>query len=390
MTRLGSRASHRPSAMCARALAGLLAANGTTEADRIAFGSGAAGTVELGSMLPSIVHTLEIVGPGPETLTVRRNPAAGPFRIFEVANDVAASISGMTISGGKAENGAGISAFGPLTLTRVVLSGNEATSASNARGAAISIPGTPSTGLLTLRESLITGNVAKVTGSAGASVVGGAVRAEGGGLIERSTIGGNTVEISSATGAVQVLGAGVELAGTASEIRQSTITGNSIVVNQGAQNPELEGAGVFGDPTSHLIVTGSTIAANSIDASQPGQGANVFNAEFRDSIVAAGLGATSCAGRVTSFGFNLEDGTSCRFIQPGDLSNTDPLLSPTLADNGGPTPARPRPSSSRGPAASPPSAWRSSASPPASRARASNASSTGAASSPARAPSSAS
>ena len=315
--------------------AAIEASNLATDPDTIVIT--ATGEIKLETQLPFTNSPLDIVGPGPEQLTVSRDPAAAAFGIFFFRG--ATLLSGMTISGGQAASGAGIEAGGPLTLTRVVVRGNKVTGGSGSRGAGISIPTPTSPRPLILRETLVTENVVENTRTAG-QTFGGAIAAEDGGTIERSTIAGNRIEFPSATGAAEAAGAGISIVGGASEIRSSTIAGNSIVVNQAAQNPVLKGAGVFGEQSGGDVpmITGSTIANNSISASTPGQGSNVFNGLFRDTIVAGGVGGANCAGVVVgSFGFNLEDGTSCNFTNPTDL-NTNPLLAPTLADNGGPTP----------------------------------------------------
>jgi YVTN family beta-propeller protein len=300
----------------------------------------ATGTIELESALPIVSGELDIAGPGQSALTVRRRlGVAAAFRIFEIqagTPTAPVSISGMTIENGKAEVGGGINVdSGTLTLTRVTVSGNEATFA----GGGIAVISPVSGGPLTLRESLIVGNLTRTPASAGPLTVrGGGVVARAGGLIERSTISSNFVLVDNATGRVEVFGGGLSLEplpGGQGEIRQSTIAQNTIRVGPGATQLVLRGAGA----TLVGRVVGSTIAANTIVAPSPGLGANLFaSATAADSIVSSPEGGPSCAGGITSEGFNIDDGTSCGFNQPTDRSGTDPLLAPALSFNGGPTP----------------------------------------------------
>jgi hypothetical protein len=313
-------------------------ANLSPGADTVAFAPGVTGTIELETALPEIESDMEIAGPGQSALTVRRAVAA-PFRIFTIGNR-SVSISAMTVSNGKAENGAGVDSQGALTLDHITLSGNEV-AGEFASGGAIYIP--DGTGPLILRESIIAGNVARASAASRARASGAGVAAFSGGLIFRSTISNNTAEASAPTGSVGVLGAGVILEGiVGSAIEQSTISGNVARTGGGSTETVVEGGGAF---TNGVTITGSTIVANSAEASKV-TGANLFNFHIaslpdttvRDSIIAGPSGGSSCGGVVVSEGFNVEDGTSCGFTQASDHSGVNPGLAPNLADNGGPTP----------------------------------------------------
>ncbi|HYX29062.1 MAG TPA: NF038122 family metalloprotease [Pyrinomonadaceae bacterium] len=87
------------------------------------------GTVVLNTALPDMSHDVNIIGPGPNQLTVMRSTAAGTatFRIFTIPQFTTAIISGLTISNGNLvanESGGGISNRGTLTLTDCNLYGN--------------------------------------------------------------------------------------------------------------------------------------------------------------------------------------------------------------------------------------------------------------------------
>ena len=94
-------------------------------------------TVNLTGALPDLSTNIEIDGPGPDQLTVRRD-SGGDYRIFTVLSaitDVDVSISGMTITGGNTRgDGGGIysdTEFGSettttTTITNSTISGNTA------------------------------------------------------------------------------------------------------------------------------------------------------------------------------------------------------------------------------------------------------------------------
>ena len=70
---------------------------------------------------------MNIVGPGPSTLTVARNGADGTdqFGIFTVSAGAQVAISGLTITGGAGVvSGGGIENFGTLSIANDVISGN--------------------------------------------------------------------------------------------------------------------------------------------------------------------------------------------------------------------------------------------------------------------------
>ncbi|MEO7134689.1 MAG: CSLREA domain-containing protein, partial [Vicinamibacterales bacterium] len=84
------------------------AVNSAIGDDSIAFVPGLTGTIQLTSALPSLSGNLTITGPGPGSMTVRRN-SGGNYRIFTASNGSAAgpsvSISGLTITNGLAPSG---------------------------------------------------------------------------------------------------------------------------------------------------------------------------------------------------------------------------------------------------------------------------------------------
>jgi hypothetical protein len=317
-------------------------------ADTIDFAPTVTGAIELDTALPSIGGELAIVGPGQSVLTVRRAlDATTPFGVFRTSQNSILSISGLTISNGKAEAGAGIDSEGPLTLTRVTVSGNENSGPEGGdSGAGIAA----SFGPLILRDSLVSQNIVNTDGAGafGHGVFGAAVFAPEGGQIIHSTIAGNRVVVPAPVDNLQVFGGGIELEAEVPTtapgvIEGSTIAGNTVALN-GSAGSIVEGAGA--DLVGNVTMTGSTVTGNSAEAATV-NGANLFGfheAGFPDPIVRDSIvsnpraGAPNCAGTLISEGFNIDDGSNCGFKQGSDRSRTNPGLATSLADNGGPTP----------------------------------------------------
>ena len=67
------------------------------------------GTITLASALPAINKNLTITGPGLSSLTISGNNL---YRVFDITTGFTVSISGLTISSGRANSGTGISLFG--------------------------------------------------------------------------------------------------------------------------------------------------------------------------------------------------------------------------------------------------------------------------------------
>lgn len=269
---------------------------------------GLSGAIELEAALPAISDDVKIRGPGADQLTVRRKAGSGEFRIIKIVCCPEVTISGLTIANGLAPRGAGVESTAVLTLERVVVTENEAT-ASGGSTAATEGGGILSEGSLVLRESTVSGNRAVASNGVAQTVASDAgMVSQQPTTVDRSTIAGNVAEASSATGEVKAQGGGIGL----------------------SFKPTIEGSTIAGNGT--IAVGGTTNVA---------QGANLMSPSstlVRDTIVSDPHGAPSCSQPVASGGFNVEDGTSCGFAQPTDLSSTNPGLAPALAANGGPTP----------------------------------------------------
>jgi CSLREA domain-containing protein len=103
----------------------IASANASGHAD-IQFGAGVTGTITLGSALPALSGTADLIGPGANVLTVSGNNAYPVFNVTTGTLDV----TGLTIANGKsASSGGAIENTGGLvTLTNAWLSNNTAAS----------------------------------------------------------------------------------------------------------------------------------------------------------------------------------------------------------------------------------------------------------------------
>lgn len=194
-------------------------------------------------------------------------------------------------------------------------------------------------GELRIDNSTISGNQA--LGGDGAEeprpqhVQGGGILNRAGGLtIEGSTIRNNNLKGGSKhNDSSTIAGGGIEnIDGGRLNLSNSTITANSAEVGGGLDNRDQGNKAV-------TFVTAVTLAGNEAT----GAGANVANPgpamwmSLANTIIAKPRGATpSCAGQISSDGYNLDQGTSCGLGNPTDLGKKDPQLG-ELADNGGPT-----------------------------------------------------
>jgi hypothetical protein len=145
----------------------VLQANTTPGADTIRFAGGLAGTIPLSSGELNITDDLTIDAPGQGRLTVSGSNAS---RVFQVAAGVNATLDGLTITLGRATEGAGVRNAGNLTISHSALSSNQAVNGSgDAQGGGIF---NAAGATLTLDHCTLTGNLAA-----------GSARGKGGGLM---------------------------------------------------------------------------------------------------------------------------------------------------------------------------------------------------------------
>jgi N-acetylneuraminic acid mutarotase len=270
--------------------------------------SGVTGTITLNNPL-NISHDLDIIGPGPDKLTIQRNPAAGTlgFGIFTTSANV--SISGVTLTNGlsipgQGDGGGAIHNRGTLSLTNVSIVNNQA---SQGGGGGIWNDGG---GALTILNSTISGNqtVAGFT-TPGA---GGGILSSGNSLtIVNSTISGN--KTGDATSGFKPDGGGIDVGAGATTLINCTVTNNQSGLTG-------RGGGITADPTGTQVVN----LQNTLVANNTGGPAN---------------SSPDLLGSFVSHDYNLIGNTSgMTFTGPTthNVTNVNPLLGP-LSLNGGPT-----------------------------------------------------
>jgi CSLREA domain-containing protein len=212
------------------------------DGDAVTFANDVRGTItlELGRISTSTI--VEIIGPGASNLTIAANPNS-PDRAFRfyagTAPDEIVVISGLTVTGGRGQNGAGFFFQGANgELNRMVVTGNTGPSGG----------GIYSFGAYTLRiiDSEITNNVADDKG-------GGLFALSEDLLIEGSTFSDNTA----------LQGGGIwNGALDTSRIANTTISGNIATGDEDSSgNPISRGGGMFlsravlGAEMTHVTIT---------------------------------------------------------------------------------------------------------------------------------------
>jgi hypothetical protein len=300
------------------------------------------GVINLGGALPDLASDMDILGPGPNALTVRRNTPLGYYRIFTIGAGARVRISGLTATNGSFSyywtggggDGGGIYNKGTLTLEAVRITGNHAArvgsgdvgSFTNALGGGIYNKGS-----LVIEDSSISGNSVYGADYWG-SVYGGGIYTSGPLTIINSEIAGNyaKAEDSSDYPDPVAFGGGVDI-----DAKAITVTiDNSTIANNTLYGDWTGGSGIsaFYWGTSAVTVTHSTIASNT-------NGSGVYTDDhltLGNSIV-ANNGPQDVEGAITSSGYNLiGNSAGGSGYAPSDLLDVDPKLGP-LQDNGGPT-----------------------------------------------------
>jgi hypothetical protein len=212
-------------------------------------------TLTSGELL--INHVITIAGPGATNLTISGNNAS---RVFEVASTVPKNVtlSGLTVSNGVAFLGGGILNSGVLTVSNCTLSGNVTTT----RGGG---GGIHNDGTLTVSGTMLTSNSAPGGGS------GGGIYNSGPLTISASTLSSNSAGTGGGiynTGGIITINPGSTLSGNSANagggiynqagtigaltVSGSALSGNSANIGGGIYN--YDGA---------LTVSGSTLSGNS-------------------------------------------------------------------------------------------------------------------------------
>lgn len=192
------------------------------------------GTINLAGALPNLSSNIDLDGPGPDLLTVRRD-TGGQYRIFTIESGRTVSISGLTIANGSVLDGqgGGIWNGGTLAMNNCVLSGN---TASRMPSPSLGVFGGGifnSGGALTLSNCTISGNIAEISGGfvSSVSVSGGGIYTNGGSVtVSNSTISGNSARRSGGIGSdTSVHGGAFYNSSGSLSINNCTISGNSTV-----------------------------------------------------------------------------------------------------------------------------------------------------------------
>lgn len=239
--------------------------------------------------------SISISGPGADLLTIKRDPSAASFRIFNVHRDHTVTIEGLTISGGQAP-GPGVDLDGGgiyndrsmLTINRCAITGNTAWSGA----------GVFNSSTLNVQNSTISGNHAIYNGG---GVYSGKDYANTDLTVNNSTFNRNTAGLSGAA------------------ICNSTY--------------------LYGNGTAMLKLANSTLSGNSSPNGVLGNISGVVT--ISNTLLNIGTGGASLVnvnnGTIISAGYNLSSDNGGGFLTAtGDQINTDPMLGP-LQDNGGPT-----------------------------------------------------
>lgn len=354
----------------------------------------ALGTGADGNLVVS--RTLTIAGAGRDTTIIDARPApeaASVDRVLAVADTGNLTLSGVTITGGRAgefAQGGGIVVLGgTLSVRDCRVSDNLALGGGGGiavGGASIAPPATAATitrceiagnvagseelgaqggGLLNIQaamtvvESTIRDNVARFSTGGGIMNIDNQSRPNPAAelTVERSTIVGNLAGDPAGLSMFEGVGGGIYNAGGLLRLTNSTVTGNEAVASFAEGLGQIAGTG-RGGGVAHALLAGddasdgtsivaSTIAYNTAPTGSQIYGeAQVNPAQLANTLIAGGAGASAnCAspsgqaGIASVGGGNLSDDASpCGLGLPGDQSGVgDPGLADALADNGGPT-----------------------------------------------------
>jgi predicted outer membrane repeat protein len=240
----------------------VLDANAATGADTIDFAVNGAITLTSGSM--AITDDLTIDGPGAGALAVSGNHSSRIFELTPSAGNMPVTISGLTLRDGQGDVGGALRSDtgAVLTLTDSVVTGNTAT----VRGGGIASDST-----MFLRDTLVTGNTTAGRGGGiyqedsfpgggeitDSQITNNTAASHGGGiyfydpdfsvLIARTTISGNS---SGGNGGGIAL---YNVDGGAMTIRDTTISGNTAATR---------GGGLYVEEPTTTTIENTTITAN--------------------------------------------------------------------------------------------------------------------------------
>lgn len=223
-------------------------ADGAGGADTITFQSGLSGTINVGAEM-SVTAELAIDGPGASTITLDGGDAG---RVLYAANNVALSVSGLTLTNGDGSTsgfgfGGAIVTYGPTSLDGVVI-----TSSSAVRGGGAFVGGNN----VTITDSRFSGNDASYTGGGFATDGHYTTSAADAVTITGSTFTGNTAV--SAGGGISLYDSYVDVLVDSTTVSGNTVTGTASFTNNGG--------GIWFEDTydgHSTILSNSTVSGNS-------------------------------------------------------------------------------------------------------------------------------
>jgi len=281
----------------------ILDTNADLGGDIIQFASGVTGTITLTSGELDITAAVDLQGPGAGVVTVSGNNAS---RVFSVSAN--ATISGLTITGGSADYGAGVLNAGTLTVNgssiRNNISGYSGFHGSPAGGAGIY---NASQGTLFLTDSSVAGNV--TFGADGGGIYNLGTVTVAGDAVEDNAVEGNSAVVGGGIdnlGKLAVIdssfdsdfswsgGGGIDNSGTLT-LANSTITFNNVMSAEGS-------GGIYS--SGSMTCVNSTIAYNHIEVADylgPGAGLDSTGATcILDNTIVAQNGTSFNAGSTES------------------------------------------------------------------------------------------
>lgn len=267
----------------------------------------------------------------------------GTSNIFTIDTGSTVELDNLTITGGAAANGAGISNSGTLSIVDSAIRGNTATTSGggieNLAGGSLSITGSTISGnsakygagiinygTVTISDSVIASNVGGI---------GGGIDSLGNVTILQSTIKDNSAYLSPGVGNA----GGIRIAGATLTITGSTISGNTAVGAAGgiyasgatnitnstiSGNSAYLGGAIYANGGAVLTLIDSTISANTASNQYGGIGGN--SSQFT-----AALSGTILAGNT-----NGDITVGANYTNDHSLVGGDPMLS-SLGNYGGTT-----------------------------------------------------
>ncbi|MBS0570240.1 MAG: hypothetical protein JSS28_06520 [Proteobacteria bacterium] len=351
-------------------------ANANPGADTITFASNVTGTITLTSGSLVINDDVTIQGPGASVLTIDGNAsvprASKPANYGFYGNDIvingggsggqgrpgatlaasSVTISGLTITGGRATNGGGIAAYNTaLTVDNCVVTANYAYDS----GGGIYIDGDNAS--LTVGNSTISNNTADYAGGGMAttssaitvtqsSVSGNSASAGGGVFIHNDnsnalTVTASTVSGNSASGANYYGysgGGGVYARHVSATISNSTIANNTSARYGGGVIGHIDTSNTYSTTLANSTVSGNS-ASYGGGISETSDGAiTLTNTAVggNTATVDADVGTPSGGSIATAFSLIGNTGAATITDNGGNLLNVTPQLG-ALASNGGPT-----------------------------------------------------